>query len=492
MKKLFILLAIFAICLLGISLNAGKKHVANPNGYKVIIMGIDAGTWNIIVPLVKEGKMPNFEKLICEGAVGNLRSEEPMYSPVLWTTIATGKKRDKHGITNFLVESADGTKMLPVTTSERLVKAFWNIASEYGKKVGLSGWYVSWPAEKVNGWIASDQSWPTRERKLGLKVALAQAKGKPLPDRTYPLDLQKEIDKFHVTPDDIPTDDMERLGVSFTHQPEGLFFAEGELPDEVRYSYAQDLSWERVANYIWDTKKPDILGVYFNGVDVTSHLLFGQYRYYRMREYGEVSPTFPTVIAPYSIQSGSQTLLTPEDRRAYVEGRVLERYYMWMNEVLGGFMRRMDDHTVIIVCSDHGFGEYNGTKPVILPDGSYMRPGFWHAINGMVALYGKPIKRGYTIQKASITDITPTLLYLAGIPPAKDMDGHVIEEAIDPNFLKENPIKTVPSYENEEPTQSQLTTGQKPNQPTKTKPKKTRSVEDPELIERLKSLGYIQ
>src|SRR5277367_2995200 len=118
MKKIIILLTVLVLCLFGISLSIGKKAPTGTKGYKVILIGIDAGTWNVIVPLVKEGKMPNFEKVICEGAVGNLRSEEPMYSPVLWTTIATGKKRDKHGITNFLMESADGKKMLPVTTEE--------------------------------------------------------------------------------------------------------------------------------------------------------------------------------------------------------------------------------------------------------------------------------------------------------------------------------------------------------------------------------------
>jgi predicted AlkP superfamily phosphohydrolase/phosphomutase len=500
MIKISVLMIITMILLCGNIYGAagvGKKtSTSNQKENKVILVGIDCASWDVIIPLVKEGKLPNFEKIIKGGAVGDLRSIEPMYSPVLWTTIATGMDREKHGITNFLVKSADGKKMLPVTTDLRKTKAFWNIASEKGKKVGLSGWYISWPAEKINGWEATDQTWPTRERKLGLKVALA----KSLSDKTYPKSLLSEIDAFHVTPDTLTPEDYDRLGVTISKQPQGLFFAEVDLPDEVKYAYAQDLSWHKTAQYLWDQKHPDILAMYFNGVDVTTHFLWTQYRYYRMRDAGETSPTFPTVITPYAITSSSQTLLTPEDRRAYIQGRILVRYYMFMDKVLGDYIQRMDEKTVLMICSDHGFGESYRTDPIILPDGGYTTPPAWHSLRGVVALYGNSIKKGYTIQKATLRDITPTLLYLSGIPPASDMDGKVIKEAIDSTYLSHHPVRTVKSYEYMPPPKpvekqgySKSTAVVAPIPKPKPKPAhKNTAQEDEELIEKLRSIGYIQ
>src|SRR6185369_1943441 len=103
-----------------------------------------------------QGTLPNLARLRREGASGVLLSEEPMLSPILWTTIATGRSPSEHGILGFLTQQAGHVE--PVRSDERKVRAFWNVASEAGRRVGVIGWYASWPAEPVNGFLVSDRA----------------------------------------------------------------------------------------------------------------------------------------------------------------------------------------------------------------------------------------------------------------------------------------------------------------------------------------------
>jgi predicted AlkP superfamily phosphohydrolase/phosphomutase len=113
-------------------------------------------------PLLAAGRLPRFKSLIERGARGILRSENPTASPALWTTIVTGRPRAQHGISGFLVREHGRKRGRLVASGDRKTLALWNIASALGRRVGFVGWWASWPAEAVDGWIVSDRA--TRER----------------------------------------------------------------------------------------------------------------------------------------------------------------------------------------------------------------------------------------------------------------------------------------------------------------------------------------
>ena len=68
---------------------------------KVLLIGWDAADWKVINPLLDAGKMPNLARLVEQGVIGNLATLQPVLSPMLWTSIATGKRAYKHGIHGF-------------------------------------------------------------------------------------------------------------------------------------------------------------------------------------------------------------------------------------------------------------------------------------------------------------------------------------------------------------------------------------------------------
>ena len=100
----------------------------------------------MIDPLLQSGQMPALARLIKGGLRGNLATLAPVLSPMLWTSIATGKRADKHGICGFTEPLPDAVGIGPVRSTSRKCKAIWNILSQSGLKSNIVGWYATHPA----------------------------------------------------------------------------------------------------------------------------------------------------------------------------------------------------------------------------------------------------------------------------------------------------------------------------------------------------------
>jgi len=123
---------------------------------KVLLIGWDAADWKVINPLMDQGKMPNVRALVEGGVMGQLATLHPPLSPMLWTSIATGKRPFQHGIHGFSEPTPDGLGIRPVTNLSRKCKAVWNILNQEGLRSVVVGWWPSHPAEPINGVMVSD------------------------------------------------------------------------------------------------------------------------------------------------------------------------------------------------------------------------------------------------------------------------------------------------------------------------------------------------
>ena len=101
---------------------------------KVLLIGWDAADWKIIHRLVDGGKMPNMAGFIEEGVMGNLATLSPKLSPMLWTSIATGKRPFKHGILGFTEPHPPSGAIRPVSNIFRKTRTIWNILSQTGSQ----------------------------------------------------------------------------------------------------------------------------------------------------------------------------------------------------------------------------------------------------------------------------------------------------------------------------------------------------------------------
>jgi len=137
---------------------------------KVLLIGWDAADWKAIQPLLDAGKMPSLERFVNAGVMGNIATLNPILSPMLWTSIATGMRPFKHGIHGFTEPDPHTGGVRPVTNTSRKVKAVWNILNQNGFKSNVIGWWPSHPAEPINGVMVSnhyqrarapiDKPWP--------------------------------------------------------------------------------------------------------------------------------------------------------------------------------------------------------------------------------------------------------------------------------------------------------------------------------------------
>ncbi len=187
-----------------------KKHP------RLILFGIDAANWNVLTPMIQAGELPAMTALVNRGSFGVLKSGVPIQSPQMWTSIATGVVPEKHGITRFTAEIPGTDREVPVTSNMRKVKAFWNILSEADVTVGIVGWWPSWPAEEVNGFMIAQRAWPVNWSRHGIPFGAARdASGRLIveefPGRTYPDELYKDFEPFIVTEEDVTRDQLSLL-----------------------------------------------------------------------------------------------------------------------------------------------------------------------------------------------------------------------------------------------------------------------------------------
>src|SRR3954447_25294067 len=124
---------------------------------RVLLIGWDAADWTMIRPLVDAAKMPALAELLAGGTSGNLATLQPALSPMLWNSIATGKRADKHGICSFVEPMPNRSGIRPVTSTSRKCKAVWNILSQAGLRSNVISWFASHPAEPIQGAIVSDR-----------------------------------------------------------------------------------------------------------------------------------------------------------------------------------------------------------------------------------------------------------------------------------------------------------------------------------------------
>jgi Flp pilus assembly protein TadD len=335
-----------------------------------------------------------------------------MLSPLLWTTMATGKSPDEHGILNFTVADPETGRKVPINRLYRKVDALWNFLSDYDRTVDIVGWLATFPAESINGVMVTDR--------LGYLAYADASEGGPPQGSVSPDTRFVDIAELIVGSESIAYDDFRR----FLHVQQGEFLESRAMAfdpqnpvNNMIMLYASTRTYEEIAKKLLEAK-PDLLAVYFELVDATKHLFM---HYAPPRE-------------PHIDEAGF-TRYRDAVTEAYVE----------QDRIIGDLIAMCDDNTVVVVVSDHGF-KSGDTRPRQRPEIWAGGAAFWHLIDGIICMYGPGIRAGYQIGDADIFDIAPTVLALQGLPKPADMPGSVIEGAFEEplsSLLNRTPVATL-------------------------------------------------
>jgi hypothetical protein len=404
----------------------------DPVRRRVTLVGIESASLSYLLPAVAEGKLPNFARLIEGGASGPLRTLYPTESIAIWTSMATGKLPHQHGLYGFYryrfpnapalltllprgpyfrgLERLGLLQRTHMTSAQRQSLAFWNILNRFGIKVGLVRWWGTYPAESVDGFIVSEMF----HRQVRERFHPA------LPRTTSPPELFEQIRPLVVEPGELDS----KLLARFVDRSV-------QLPVEWNWQFelqqralADDATYHRIGRTLRGLYDPELYAIYFFGLDVVSHYFL---RYDQPESFGDVSEA---------------------ERRKF--GQVVDAYYRYLDSILGEYLQARREDEVLVVLSAHGIEPLPVTRRVIEAfKGNTTLSGYHGAApDGLIIYYGAGIAPGARIQQASVVDVTPTLLYLMGLPLGQDMRGGLLNQIFEKSLGPGRPVTYISSYEN--------------------------------------------
>jgi tetratricopeptide (TPR) repeat protein len=371
---------------------------------KVLLIGWDAADWKVINPLLDQGLMPTLDGFINQGVMGNLATLRPILSPMLWNSIATGKRANKHGIHGFMEPDTQNGGIRPVSSTSRKVKAIWNILTQRGYKTHVLGWFAGHPAEPINGISVSDL----------YPYATAPAdKPWPLPPgAVHPENLRDTFAGLRMHPGDV----TEAAILPWIPRAAEI----DQEKDKGLMSFAKILSENcsihNAATWILQNEPWDFLAVYYNGID---HFCHGFMHYHPPRMEG-----------------------IPEDRYEIYKD-VVNGAYRFHDMMLETLLDLAGPDATVLLVSDHGFHS-DHLRPRGIP-AEPAGPAVQHRPFGIFCMKGPHVQQDERIYGATLLDITPTILTLFGLPVGADMDGRVLVQA----FEESPQITRIPSWEQE-------------------------------------------
>ena len=363
----------------------------------VVLLGLDGLDPEVVGLLMAEGKLPNLSRMREEGAWGVLRAEPPLLSPILWTTIATGKPAREHGIGHFVATDPVSGEDVPATSTLRKVEALWNIVSDSGRQVATIGWWATWPPETVRGTVVSDQ---TAYHFLFPEAAAEAVRA----DAIAPSEEAERLVRWVRRPDDVDSGELQDFAELTTEEWSRPFDFDDEA-SHLKWAYATADSYRKIALDLLGRRQPDLLMLYIEATDSVSHLFGHLFR--------------------------NENLAGPllEQKRRF--GKSVEAMYMFADRIVGEVLEKMPDNGTLIVVSDHGFrlGE--------LPDDPTTTGGLrrrvddsFHRRDGVILMAGRAVEHGIRIDGATQLDVAPTVLTLLGLEVPRDMPGRVLERAV--------------------------------------------------------------
>lgn len=277
--------------------------MAISNRKKVVVVGLDGATFDLIKPWVADGKLPNLAEYFFHGCYGLLTSTIHPLSPQAWASFQTGMNPGKHGIFDWQILDLNCKVFEPISAAAMKGMPFWRILSDNGCKVTVINLIPSFPPHEVNGILVTGRLTPQGA------------------NYTYPPELAKEIET-HVggyileayDPRMLPNRDV----------------SETEVVERVQETIRLRA---KAAHYLFDRYEWDLFLIVDTALDTVQHLYW---------KYAD--PTHPD----------HTTEVSDTVRFAILN------VYQQLDAFIGELESRLDDDTTRFVVSDHGFGPLYG------------------------------------------------------------------------------------------------------------------------------------
>lgn len=299
------------------------------SSHKVLMIGLDGATFDLLDPLIRDGYMPFLGKLITEGYKARLLSTPVPLTPPGWISTVTGVSPEVHEIHDFLrPEKTESGVYLKFNDSRHIkVDTVWTLASKEGKTITSLNFYGMSPPPDINGYLMSGFI-PWRHLRSG----------------SSPSSLIDEIQSH--------TDvDIKKLGMDIGEEKKCIQgMPEDEYDEWISMQSERDESWTEVLEYLMDKDPTDLTAIVYDGTDKIQHLFW---RY----------------LDPNLVEES-----TKDAWHQQVRSRCLD-YYRQIDSSIERLVSRIDENTNVVFTSDHGFGP---TDEVVYINEWLAREGYLH------------------------------------------------------------------------------------------------------------------
>ncbi len=386
----------------------------------VVVIGVDGMEWSVVEPLLREGSMPNLARLIEHGVAGSLASMKPTFSPMLWTTIVTGRMPQDHGIPFFSeVDPASGMPKeggLPYTSECRRVPALWNLADAAGLSTTAVAWWISWPAEHLQrGRVVS--SYAAQAQGALMWKAGVWADG--LPELTWPVELAKELaPRLRAGSPTGPVVQEQRARYG-TFPTDSIASERQRALTDVRQrnflaSWTSDRVHARIFCDLLEREVSDLNLVYFGATDVVGHMFW---KYHEPSAY------------EFQIPADQVEFFGQHVRKACQDVDV------WLGEILA----RLPEERVVVLVSDHGMRAFYKNDPLSLQNGHHQE-----GEAGVFVLSGTGVmQRGLLGAEqrllGDLRDVAPLVSDLLGIAALREMQPNSLRGLMDAAWQTAHP-----------------------------------------------------
>ena len=260
---------------------------------RVLVIGLDGGTLDVIRPWAEAGYLPHFRALLEEGSHGRLKSTIPALSPPAWTSFMTGVNPGKHGVFDFLKRRPGSYDLQPVRNHLPSLGTVFAWASQHGRRVGVLNVPMTYPPEPVNGFMVAGLGAPDDA------------------DYAYPPGL---------------ADELRTKGYRINTE---VVYAPGREDAFVREAFATTERRAQIALELLRREPWDFFTVVFRNLDgVFAHF--------------------------WAFMDATHPQHDPALAERY--GDVILRYHRLLDRYLGDFLEAAGEDTVVLVMSDHGSG----------------------------------------------------------------------------------------------------------------------------------------
>jgi predicted AlkP superfamily phosphohydrolase/phosphomutase len=293
------------------------------NPYKIVIIGWDGATWDLLRPWVESGDLPGVARIMAEGAAGELRTIFPPTTAPAWTSMITGTNPGKHGLLDWITRQPASYRSVPYTANHCTQKSLWELMSEAGRRVFTFNVPMTYPPRPLNGLVVAGLGVPTVEAQF-----------------TYPPELYAEI--------------LEIVGEYILHPNPGQPDTDHRVEAFLERLYRVTDIHLRTLEHLCAKEDWDGWMAVLSGTDAAQHVLWR----FLDPDHSQYDP----------------------DKGQRFGGEAL-RYFQYVDRALAGLLDRLDEDTVLLLVSDHGFGPLDKWLHVntwLLQQGFIaLKPGIW-------------------------------------------------------------------------------------------------------------------